>query len=306
MTKLALLSIVCALSTCSLQNKDSGRDYRDIEIFNQTPAWDLVNAIENDNTEAIKSIIKNDTSLLNYQEPTMGISPLQRAVGGRHYEAAKLLLELGANPNLKSYIGESPIYEALGDGWYSTTVEEDPSMLNLLFQFGADPNLLYEYEENDNEDEINVIENKISPLIYAMTFSSGNKKIHSMLEHGADINYRTPFGTTPAVEALILGRIDVAHFLIVEAHANISEPYYSRLTESGDIESRTPHYPVNLLISLVYEIPSHEYTLKKEIIQVFQNEGWDYDKLKENIPKHILEKIKEMHPDDFEEFIQKY
>lgn len=279
-------------------------DRRNIEIFNQTPAWDLVKAIDNDDIETIKLIIQSDPSLLNYQEPIFGISPLQRAVGSRHYEATKVLLELGANPNLKSDIGDSPIYEALGDGWYNTTVEENPSMLNLLFQFGADPNIIY---ESSNDDEVvDVVENKISPLIYAIAYSSGSKKIQSLLEHGADINYRTPLGTTPTVEALRMKNIEIAHLLIVDGHTDISEPYYYYKIGTAEIDSLNPKYPIELLLNLVYKIPSREYTLKREIIQAFQNEGWDYNNLKKNIPKHIREGIRKKHPNDLEEYLSKY
>lgn len=304
MIKFVLFSALCVLISCSSQSNNSHSNRRDIEIFNQTPAWDLVKAIDNDNTEAIKLIIQSDTSLVNYQEPTFGITPLQRAVGSRHYEATKLLLELGANPNLKSDIGDSPIYEALGDGWYNTTVEESPSMLNLLFQFGADPNIIYESHNDDGV--VDAIENKTSPLIYAIAYSSGNKKIQSLLEHGADINYRTPLGTTPTVEALRMENIEIAHLLIVDGHTDISEPYYYYKIGTTEIDSLNPKYPIELLLNLVYDIPSHEYTLKSEIIQVFQNEGWDYNHLKKNIPKHILERIRQKHSDNLEEYLNKY
>lgn len=279
-------------------------DRRNIEIFNKTPAWGLVKAIDNDDIETIELIIQSDPSLLNYQEPTFGISPLQRAVGSRHYEATKMLLELGANPNLKSDIGDSPIYEALGDGWYNPTVEENPSMLNLLFKFGADPNIIYESSNDDGV--VDAIENKTSPLIYAIAHSSGGKKIQSLLEHGADINYKTPLGTTPTVEALRMKNIEIAHLLIVDGHTDISEPYYYYKIGTAEIDSLNPKYPIELLLNLVYKIPSREYTLKREIIQAFQNEGWDYNSLKKNIPKHIREGIRKKHPNDLEEYLSKY
>ena len=278
MIKFVLFPALCILISCSSQISNSHVDRRDIEIFNQTPAWGLVKAIDNDDIEMIKLIIQRDPSLLNYQEPTFGISPLQRAVGSRHYEASKLLLELGANPNLKSDVGGSPIYEALGDGWHNTTVEENPSMLNLLFQFGADPNITYESSNDDGV--VDAIEDKTSPLIYAIALSSGSKKIQSLLEHGADINYRTPLGTTPTVEALRMKNIKIAHLLIVDGHTDISEPYYYYKIGTAEIDSLNPKHPIELLLNLVYKIPSREYTLKREIIQAFQNEGWDYNSLK--------------------------
>lgn len=171
MIKFALFSVLCVfIAASTTQGRNARMDKRYIEIFDGTPAWDLVKAIDNDDLEAIDSIISNDTSLLNYQEPAMGISPLQRAVGIRSYKAAELLLKLGANPNLRSYSSISPIYEAISDGWYDNLPEKDPSMLNLLLRFGADPNMIYNsaIEEEKTNGVFDVIENKTSPLIYAI------------------------------------------------------------------------------------------------------------------------------------------
>lgn len=313
MIKFALFSVLCVfIAASATQGKSARMDKRYIEIFDQTPAWDLVKAIENDDIGAIDSIIRNDTSLLNYQEPSMGISPLQRAVGIRSYKAAELLLKLGANPNLRSDSSISPIYEAISDGWYDNLPEEDPSMLNLLLRFGADPNLIYESYvlKEKREGVYDFIEDKTSPLIYAIRLSSGNKKIQSLIDHGADIHYRTPMGTTPTVAALKSGKIEIAHSLIVDSHTDISQPYYyyksDKIGGLPEIDSLKPRYPVGLLIYLVYDIPSERYNLKRDIIKVFENEGWDYNKEKEDLPKNILSKIRHMHPDDFEEFLEKY
>ena len=313
MIKFALFSVLCVfIAASATQGRNVRMDKRYIEIFEGTPAWDLVKAIDNDDLEAIDSIIRSDTSLLNYQEPAMGISPLQRAVGSRHYKAAELLLKLGANPNLRSYSSISPIYEAISDGWYANLPEKDPYMLKLLLRFGADPNMIYESSiaKEKRNGVIDVIEHKISPLIYAIELSSGNEKIQSLIDHGADIHYRTPMGTTPTVAALRSGNIEIAHSLIVDGHTDISEPYYyyklDKIGGPAEIDSLNPQYPIELLIYLIYDIPSEEYALKRDIIKVFEDEGWDYNKQKEDIPGHILSKIRHMHPDDFEEYLEKY
>lgn len=299
-----IIPILCTLNACSAQSNHSNMDRRDIKIFCQTPCWGLAKAIDDNDVVAINHIIKSDTTLLNYQEPILGISLLQRAVGIRHFESTKLLLQLGANPNVKSYIGYTPIYEALGDGWYSSIIEEDSSILNLLLQYGADPNIIF--DSSSDGETVDVIENKTSPLIFAVGHSSGANKIHSLLEYGADINYRTPLGTTPSIEALRMKKIEIAHLLIVDNHANISEPYYYNKIGSAEVDTLNPKYPIELLLNLVYDIPSHEYTLKQEIIQVFQNEGWNYYNLKKKVPKPILEMIRKKHPNDFQEYLHKY
>lgn len=117
-------------------------------------------------------------------------------------------------------------------------------------------------------------------------------------------------GTTPTIAALRHENIEIAHSLIVDGHTDISQPYYyynlGKIGEPAEIDSLNPRYPVRLLIYLIYDIPSEKYTLKRDIIKVFENEGWDYNKQKEDIPKHILAKIRHMHPDDFEEYLEKY
>lgn len=305
--KLFSIFILLGLTGC-LFSTEEHMDSRDIRIFYQTPAWNLVRAIEKDDIKLIELLIKQDTSLLNYQVPDYGITPLRRAVGGRHYGAAKLLLELGANPNLKTGVGKTAIYDAIADGWYADYPEEDTSMLRLLLEYGADPNLIYISPIPNTGGYMDAIEDSISPLIYAIEFSWNAEKIKLLIDYGADINYKTPRGKTAAISALIMENIEIAHLLIVEKRVDISAPYYNYNLASfeNELDTLHPKYPVGLLIYMIYDIPSKNYRLKRDVIQRFEDEGFNYDECKIDLPQGIISSIRKKHPDDFEEYLQKY
>jgi hypothetical protein len=57
---------------------------------------------------------------------------------------------------------------------------------------------------------------------------------------------------------------------------------------------------------MTYEIGTDKYYKKMSIIQEFERQGVDYKSRKEKISKLILRKIKKMHPDDWQEYLNKY
>lgn len=293
------------INGCNQSSSTESLDKTDIRIFNQTPAWGLVKAIENDDSNTVKDIIYKNPELLNFQEPVYGISPLQRAVGRRKYASAKTLIELGADVNLQSKIGDAPIFDAICYKWGDENSIYDNKMLKFLLESGADPNIVYNYRTNDSE-ETNVIEYGTTPLMYAIAYSDGYQLVKLLVKYGAKIDAKTPLGTTAAIEALRSGDIQSAYYLIVLHNANIKEPYYYYKIGTVEIDSLNPKYPIELLLDLVYDIPSCEFSLKKEIIQVFQNNGFNYNDIKNNIPKHIYEKIKMKHPNDLKEYLMSY
>ncbi len=68
----------------------------------------------------------------NFQD-AKGISYLHRAWQTHYIEAIKILLELGANPNIADERGFSPVLEAIG-----TINEKNNDILELMLKFGLD------------------------------------------------------------------------------------------------------------------------------------------------------------------------
>lgn len=302
---IVLCMLCCLFMYCTAQQSYSSEeiDFTDIRLFNQTPAWELVKAIEKDDSKKIKEILHKNPNLINYQEPVYGMSPIRRAVGRRKYAATKTLIECGVDLNLHSKDGEAPIFDAISYRWDEGPTIDD-GMLKILLKSGADPNIIYDYKEN-KDGYVNVIEYGTTPLMYAIAYSSGYNLVKTLVEYGAKIDAKTPFGTTAAIEALRSEDIQSAYYLIVSKNASITEPYYYELGIS-EIDSKNPFFPVDLLLYLTYPLDSKEYLMKKAIINKFGEHGINYQERKSKIPGTVLEQIKKIYPETWKEYVAKY
>jgi hypothetical protein len=80
------LLISCLLLSCVNRNKPvdksklTGGDYR---LFQNTPAWDLAKAVQDENEKKINEILAKDPKLINYQEPKYGNTLLELAIMNR-------------------------------------------------------------------------------------------------------------------------------------------------------------------------------------------------------------------------------
>lgn len=103
--------------------------------------------------------------LRNAEEPDfqdgMGLSYLHRACQSHYLEAIKILLELGANPNINDKSGFSPVLKAIGK-----INENNNAILELMLQHGLDLDkmegdmTLKERIESFGDDEMNKIVKK--------------------------------------------------------------------------------------------------------------------------------------------------
>jgi len=275
----------------------------DIEIFQGTPAWDVATAVDNDDAVKIKALLERDTMLVNYQEPVYGLTLLIRAIGTEKYQSAKQLLESGANPNITTKTGTSALFEATSYSWNDTKANGDPKFVKLLLNNGANPN--QNYCSPAIKGQTDPIDCGTSPLMHSV--SRGVEKTKLLVEFGADINYKTKLGTTASIFALMNKDVNSAYFLITEKKASVSDPYYYySLTNDTIIEKDKPHYPVGLLLDWVYEIGSKEHIKKMAIVKEFHRQGIDYSKAKEHIGNLIIRRIKKLHPNDWQEYLEKY
>lgn len=294
--------------------------FQDVEEFRDTSAWELALAIYDDDPDRIMELLTNDTSLINYKEKRYHHSPLQMAAGLAKPKATENLLNFGADPNHHSKNGFFPILDAIENSW-SITVDgitkiqgdDDNSRktLNILLDHGADPNNKFEPEKNTPPFEGCLADNP-SSLIFALDSRCDFEMVKMLVEHGADINYKTPSGMTASIKALQGNYIYIAHYLIVQNDADISGVYYDLKSErrgpfvSNEIDFSNPQYPVDLLLDLVYEDGTPEKRMKDEIIKTFMDKGIDYHKRKDRIPSEILNLIKSTHPSDWEEYVRTY
>lgn len=294
-----LLSLI--ILSCNHSGNEKLTIY-DIEIFKETPIWDLANAVNDEDVVKIKTLLK-DTTLINYQEPAFGLTLLIRAVGTEKYKSAKQLLESGAKPNIISKTGTSALFEAISYPWNDSNANGDSEFVKLLLDYGANPNQTYCSPRINGQTD--PIECGTSPLMHSI--SRGFEKTKLLVEFGADINYKTKLGTTASIFALMNKDVNSAYYLIKEKKARISDPYYyNSLTDDEIMEKNKPHYPVKLLLDWIYEIDSKEYVKKMEIVEEFQRQGINYSEAKEHIGDLVIRRIKNLHPYDWKEYLEKY
>jgi ankyrin repeat protein len=180
------------------KSKLTGSDYR---LFQDTKAWELTKAIRAEDIANIKAITKKNTSLLNYQEKVRGTTLLMISILHRQTEIVKLLLELGANPNLYDKNGTSAIIMASRDK------DLNPILVQWLLNAGAKVNDL----EVGKRREGNTTRD--FPLIVASR--SGNLPLVTfLLSKGAEINKTNEYGQTALGTATIQKHYEVVLFLL--------------------------------------------------------------------------------------------
>ncbi len=302
-----IISFSLIFSSCHFNGITTEKgEYRinNIKIYKDTPVWELALAVKNQKTDVIEKIAKDNPDLLNYQEPKYGATLLLWAIGMEKYNSAEALLKCGANPDIASTTeGETPLYIAAGFSWIDNDAKNDPKYVKLLLRYGANPN-----KNIFSESEIFILEPGASPLMHSIR--CGIEKTKALVEAGADIDYKSKFGKTVAIKALMAGGpnatlegMEYAHYLIVKKKANVSDPYYRGRTY-GDENPYDEFFAVDILRRWVYDLDSEKHKIKMEIVDEFARQGvnyWDTE-----INKFTLERIKKRYPDTWEEYIKKY
>ena len=96
---------------------------------------ELYTAAYHGNADRLAQLLQTDSFKRNidWQHPQGGATPLYVACEFNHHTAVKLLLKLGAKPNLAREDGATPLYKACQD-------KNGHSVANLLIHYGADVN----------------------------------------------------------------------------------------------------------------------------------------------------------------------
>lgn len=299
-----LISILIMSCQNSISTNEGEYQINNINIYKNTPVWELAKAVKSENRKKIAEITKEYPQLLDYQEPKYGATLLLWAVGMEKYKSAEALLIAGADPNIEATKGfaGTPLFEAAGYSWIDNDAKKDAKYVRLLLQYGADPN------KNFITSEVDGFESGMSPLMHSI--GTGLEKTKLLVEAGADINHKTPSGSTAAYTALLAGgpnstleAMQYAYYLIVEKKANVTDPYYRKKTY-GNEDPNEAFYPVNTLRNWVYDLGSEKHKLKMEIVEEFARQGVNY--WNTPINRFTLDHIKAFYPDTWEDYIKKY
>jgi len=80
----------------------------------------------------LEAALETDPAAVNSTDKKLGWSPLYRAVICSNFAIAKVLLEKGANPELRTKMGETPLHQAADSGL--------KGFVQLLLENKANPN----------------------------------------------------------------------------------------------------------------------------------------------------------------------
>jgi len=169
---------------------------------------------------------------------------LHHAAANGEIERVKLLISEGTDVNVKNNEGLTPLHYAAREG--------HKEIVELLLAHGAGVNIggadynrtAAEFAMWSNHTEIvQLLVSKgadISPLHFAL-YMKDEAKARSLIEGGADVNKRTPYGTTPLDRAVGAGLKNIIKLLIDKgADANAKDnwdwtPLHSAVYSSKDI-----------------------------------------------------------------------
>ncbi|MFD0751470.1 ankyrin repeat domain-containing protein [Mucilaginibacter calamicampi] len=268
---LMVLLLPVLFGSCSENKKNlSGLD---IELFQETPVWDLAKAVRDENVDEIKRILMYRKVKVDYQEPTFGESLLLWAVWSNHYKSAKALLEGGANPNLPDHQdGKTPFI-------FSAEKFETSDYLKLLLTHGGNINFV------TTNDSTNMY---TTPLVTASYHRLESVKL--LVDAGADINYVDKGFRSPLSAAFTFKKVEIIRYLLIDKGAQYDIPM-------GETVDGKPLTIANHLRTLVFPLDSKQYKVKMEIVKYLKTKGIDY--FKTPIPRHY-------HKNYNKDFLERY
>jgi ankyrin repeat protein len=295
MKKLICVSLLFCLTSCYNQetladkSKMMGNDYR---LYQSTPAWALAKAVEAGDIEKIKEEVLQKKVSVDHQESRFGQTLMMLAIFNSEYDSVKTLLELGANPNQHDkFKGITPVIVAAGNA--------NPKYLKLLLAYKGDPNSI-ENVFSGPKKRINSGRNSAltKAVLPSVMVKKNLENVKLLVEAGADINYtKKGIIQTALAEALIQDQMDVALYLM-EKGADYTKAITPTAIEGADVTV------LQILRKSIIDLDSEQYKKKMEVITFLKSRGLDY--YKEPIPEGTIEYMKNMYPDNWQEYVKRY
>lgn len=189
-----------------------------------TAAFDLHRAAQMNDVEALKRLLQDGAraALLDGRHQA-GETPLHRACGAGHLEAARLLLEMGADPSPQAKEGETPMHLA--------ALEGNGPLVRLLLEAGA---------------RVDVASDTGLTPLHLAAMRGDEAIVQALLEAGASVHAVDAGGNQPLHRAAAEGHLRVVDALL-GAGADPSVRGYNGMTaESLAVLHRHPEVVARL------------------------------------------------------------
>ena len=169
-TQLTALMLI-VLAGCGKQD-ESARQPAESQTVEPAPKVDLHSAVATDNLEVIRQHIKAGSDL-NVLEPTRASTPLITAAFFGNTEAAKILIDAGADLNYQNADGSTALHTAAAFG--------KTEVANILIDAGID---------------LSTQNNEGSTALHTAAFLCREEIVKALLEKGADKTLKNKMGQT--------------------------------------------------------------------------------------------------------------
>jgi ankyrin repeat protein len=206
------------------------------DFFSDQAALALAEASVRGQTEAIAKMVAAGTDANARGKD--GMTPLQWAIIKGSKTGFRALLERGANPNLQTKDGDSAMLLA--------AIAEDSEFLRLALEHGGNPNL--------------VDPSTARTPIYESITHLRLDNITTLMDSGADLNFRDRTGSTPVMRAASTLRYDLVYRMLkAGADPTVKNRWGNTLT---------------FFLKLNNVDPKHElYQWRAKVIELLQAKG---------------------------------
>lgn len=194
-----------------------------VSFFKDTIAYELAQAIQNSDLEAIENLIKNDSTLLEVTNPVSASNVLVLCLYIETFESFNKLLTLGASPNFVNPVTKrSVLIESIKFYDNPSPFTIDLRFTKLLLEYGADPNYVVERSFTDSQGHH---QNATSPLMEASKLDLDLVKL--LIKYGAnpyqeiDEDSSTPF--TSALRGF-KNKFEISSYFIDSLDVDLHKP----------------------------------------------------------------------------------
>jgi len=260
-------------------------------LFTGTPVEKLAIAAKKGRVKDILSIMQDTTINFEYRDARWGQTVLMVAVMNNKHKVIEALLQGGCNPNTLDFKKQTALIRHTNSSYNGRRCDIKTS--KLLLKYGADINKECNYSANHELFQTTAFINACRSECLA--------HVKYLVSMGANINQWVGDSSSCAISAaLILDRMEILKYLIIDLGAKIP-PYCIKEDKGRDNVTM-----LGMLRRKPFPLNSKKHKIKMQIVAYLKEKhGLDY--FKEPLPEgFFLQRIKELHPNDFDSYIKKY
>lgn len=283
----------------SCQNRDKQVDItklynNDYRLFQQTKAWELAKAVDDQDLTLIEEILSIDTIDINIIEPIFGQTLLFLTISNNDFKSFKRLIELGIDINIHNTMDSSSAIHFVCK--YHGIYDNYTEYLKILINNDADVN--DKLRIKDGYGQLGS-----TPLMIICTSPpeyGPNLQIAKLLiNNGADINYTDSVYNFPLSNSISGSNYDIALYLIKKGAK------YKIPMQKPDIYTDSNIYIMEKLSYCFERLGSKEYKDKMELIDFLESKGLEYKRITDySLP--VIQNVKNLYPNNWEEYLKVY